>query len=250
MSIFRLLQLIFAVLALGVASCASTPAKSPSLPQFKRIAITTAGTTKEDLQADSTTFLATTRVAGGTAAGAAAGAAIGLTCGPGAFFCVPITALIGAISGAAVGVGLGQTEKGLRKEHNRQVNEVLENLSIDLDPNEMLRQSLSTVLPATVEVLDAEALVQVRVKSLELRQYEKEMLSLIIIAEMKTFWGFEDEKPTVQTNQYQYETTHEAAKNWLANEGVRFSQGITECVDHVAGYMARDLGQTRQSQLD
>ncbi len=147
-------------------------------------------------------------------------------------------------------MGLGQTEKGLRKEHNRQVNEVLENLSIDLDPNEMLRQSLSTVLPDTVEVLEAEALVQVRVKSLELRQYEKEMLSLIIIAEMKTFWGFEDEKPTVQTNQYQYETTHEAAKNWLANEGVRFSQGITECVDRVAGYMARDLGQTSQSQLD
>ena len=87
-----------------------------------------------------------------------------------------------------------------------------------------------------------------RFRSLELRQYEKEMLSLIIIAEMKTFWGFEDEKPTFQTNQYQYETTHEAAKNWLAIEGIRFSQGITECVDHVAGYMARDLGQTRQSQ--
>lgn len=244
------MQLIFTVSILGVTSCASTPAKSPPLPQFKRITIITAGETKEDLQAESSTFLATTRVGGGAAAGAAAGAAIGLTCGPGAFFCVPLTTLIGAVSGAAVGVGLGQTEKGLRKEHNRQVNEVLENLSINLDPNEMLRQSLSTVLPDTVERSEAEALVQVRVKSLELRQYEKEMLSLNIIAEMKTFWGFENEKPTIQTNQYQYETTHEAAKNWLANEGARFSHGITECVDRVAGYMARDLGQTRESQLD
>jgi len=235
---------------MGVASCASTPAKSPPLPQFQRITIITAGAPKKDLQADSTTFLLATKVGGGTAAGAAAGAAIGLTCGPGAFFCVPITAFIGAISGAAVGVGLGQTDKGLRKEHNRRVNEVLESLSIDLDTNEMLRQSLSTMLPDTVETSEAEALVQVRVKSVELHQYEKEMLSLSIIAEMKTFWGFEDEKPTIQTNQYQYETAHDAAKNWLANEGVKFSHGITECVERAAGYMARDLGQTRQSQLD
>lgn len=251
MHILRLVQLIFPVITLGLTSCASTPAEPPPLPQFQRIAITTAGTTKVDLQANSTTFLVATRVGGGTAAGAAAGAAIGLTCGPGAFFCVPITAFIGAISGAWVG-SAGQTERGLRKEHNRQVNEVLENPRTDLKPNEMLRQSLSTMLPDTVETLEseAEALIQVRVKSLELRQYEKEMLSLNIVAEMKTFWGFENEKPTVQTNQYQYETTHEAAKNWLANDGERFSRGITQCVDRIAGYMARDLGQSSESQFD
>ena len=249
MHILRLVLLIFPVITLGLTSCVSTPDNPPPLPQFQRIAITTAGTPKEDLQADSTTFLVATRVGGGTAAGAAAGAAIGLTCGPGAFFCVPITAFIGAISGAWVG-SAGLTDRGLRKEHNRQVNEVLENLRTDLKLNEMLRQSLSTVLPDTVETLEAEALVQVRVKSLELRQYEKEMLSLNIIAEMKTFWGFEDEKPTIQTNQYQYETAHEAAKNWLANDGEKFSRGITQCVDRIVGYMARDLGQPSESQFD
>jgi len=251
MHILRLVQLIFRVITLGLTSCASTPAEPPPLPQFQRIAITTAGTTKVDLQADSTTFLVATRVGGGTAAGAAAGAAIGLTCGPGAFFCVPITALIGGSIGGLVG-SAGQTESGLRKEHNRQVNAVLENLRTELNLNEMLRQSLSTVLPDTVETLgsEAEAFVQVRVKSLELRQYEKEMLSLNIIAEMKTFWGFENEKPTVQTNQYQYETTHEAARNWLANDGERFSRGITQCVDRIVGYMARDLGHPSESQFD
>jgi len=76
------------------------------------------------------------------------------------------------------------------------------------------------------------------------------MLSLSISAEMRTFWGFGDEKPTIQTNQYQYETAHEAAKIWLANEGDRFSLGITECVDRVAGFMARDLGRPSESQLD
>ncbi len=251
MHILRLVQLIFPVITLRLTSCASTPAEPPPLPQFQRIAITTAGTTKEDLQADSTTFLVTTRVGGGVAAGAAAGAAIGLTCGPGAFLCVPLTALLGGITGGLVGVGL-TPESGLRKEHNRQVNEVLENLRTDLKPNEMLHQSLSAVLPDTVETLEseAEALIQVRVKSLELRQYDKEMLSLNIIAEMKTFWGFGDEKPTVQTNQYQYETAHEAAKNWLANEGESFSRGITQCVDRIVGYMARDLGYPSESQFD
>jgi hypothetical protein len=251
MNILRLVQLIIPVITLSLTSCASTPAEPPPLPQFQSITIITAGETKEDLQADSTTFLVTTRVGGGVAAGAAAGAAIGLTCGPGAFLCVPLTALLGGITGGLVGVGL-TPESGLRKEHNRQVNEVLENLRTDLKPNEMLHQSLSAVLPDTVESLEseAEALIQVRVKSLELRQYDKEMLSLNIIAEMKTFWGFGDEKPTVQTNQYQYETAHEAAKNWLANEGESFSRGITQCVDRIVGYMARDLGHPSESQFD
>jgi hypothetical protein len=251
MHILRLVQLIFPVITLGLTSCASTPAESPPLPKFQRIAITSTGTTKVDLQADSTTFLVSSRAGGGAAAGAAAGAAIGLTCGPGAFICVPFTALMGGISGALVG-GATHTKKGLRTEQNRQVNAVLENLRTELNLNEMLRQSLSAVLPDTVETLEseAEAFVQVRVKSLELRQYEKEMLSLNIIAEMKTFWGFEDEKPTIQTNQYQYETPHEAAKNWVANEEESFRRGITQCVDRIVGYMARDLGQPSEVQFD
>lgn len=251
MHILRLVQLIFPVITLGLTSCASTPAEPPPLPQFQRIAITTAGTTKVDLQANSTTYLVATRVGGGTAAGAAAGAAIGLTCGPGAFFCVPITTVIGAISGAWVG-SAGQTDRGLRKEHNRQVNEVLENPRTDLKPNEMLRQSLSTMLPDTVETLEseAEALIQVRVKSLELRQYEKEMLSLNIVAEMKTFWGFEDRKPSIQTNQYQCETPPMVVEDLSVNEGKQFTRGIPQCVEHIAGLMARDLGHPDKSQFD
>jgi hypothetical protein len=112
------------------------------------------------------------------------------------------------------------------------------------ESEEELQQARQPALPSGLPV------GQVRVKSLELRQYEKEMLSLNIIAEMKTFWGFGDEKPTVQTNQYQYETAHEAAKNWLANEGESFSRGITQCVDRIVGYMARDLGYPSESQFD
>lgn len=252
MYILRLVLLIFSAITLGLTACASTPDKPPLLPHFQRISIITAGDTKQDLHADSTTYLTTTRIGGGATAGAATGAAIGLTCGWFAPVCVPLFATFGAVGGAAVGSQLGQTEKGLRKEQNRQVNEVLENLSIDLDPNEMLRQSLSTALPYALLAVEseAEAMVQVRVKLLELHQYEKEMLSLSIVAEMKTFWGFEDEKPTIQTNQYQCETAHEAAKNWLVNNGERFSHGVTECVDRVAGFMALDLVQPKEYQLD
>jgi hypothetical protein len=251
MYIFRLVQLIFPVITLGLTSCVSTPDNPPPLPQFQSITIITAGETKEDLQADSTTFLVNTRVGGGAAAGAAAGAAIGLTCGPGAFFCVPITALIGAISGAWAGVGL-TPERGLRKEHNRQVNEVLENLRTDLKLNEMLRQSLSGTLPDFVDTLqsDAKALVQVRVKLLELRQNEKERVSLNIAAEMKTSWAFGGKKNTVQTNQYQCKTIIRAVKNLLVDPGKKFNHDIRQCVDHIAGLMARDLGYPVESPSD
>jgi outer membrane lipoprotein SlyB len=251
MYFIRLLQPIIPAIALGLTACASIPAETPALPKFQRIAIITTGTTKKDLQADSTTYIDATRIGGGAAAGAAAGAAIGLACGPGAFLCVPLTATIGAISGAWAG-NAAKTEKGLRKQHNQQVNEVLQNLSTNLELNEMLHKSLSAKVPDGIETTEseAEAFIQVRVKSLELHQYEKEMLSLNMIVEMRTYWGFRDEKPTIQTNQYQYETAHEAAKNWLVNEGERFSHGITECVDRIAGYMARDLDQPTESQLD
>jgi hypothetical protein len=248
--LFRLTQLIFTVLVLALTSCSSKPITSPPLPQFQYIEIMASGETKKDLQADSTAKLATVGAAGGAAGGAAAGAAIGLACGPLAVICVPFLAIQGGTLGAGTGVYTGK--KGLSLEQSRQINEVLKDLSSDLKSNEMLRQSLSGTLPDFVDTLqsDAKALVQVRVKLLELRQYEKERVSLNIVAEMKTSWAFGGKKSSAQTNQYQCKTIIRAVKNLLVDPGKKFNQDIRKCVNHIAGLMATDLGYPVESQSD
>lgn len=103
MFLFRLTQLTFTVLVLGLTSCSSKPIRSPPLPQFQYIEIMASGETKKDLQADSTAKLVTVGAAGGAAGGAAAGAAIGLACGPLAIVCVPFLAIHGGTLGAGTG---------------------------------------------------------------------------------------------------------------------------------------------------
>ena len=69
MYFIRLLQPIIPAIALGLTACASIPAETPALPKFQRIAIITTGTTRKDLQADSTTYIDATRIGGGAVAG-------------------------------------------------------------------------------------------------------------------------------------------------------------------------------------
>jgi hypothetical protein len=206
------------------------------------VAIVAYGETKEDLQADSAARLTTIGAAGGAAAGAAWGATLGLACGPWAVACAPTMAVIAAVSGA-MGGSFGAHQRRLSEEHLLQVNAVLENLGAELVLNEMLHQSLSEALPDWFEIAqpEADAVAEVRVKSLELRQHTKERLSFRIAAEMSVSWGIENQKPSGQTNKYQYETALEAVEDLLANEGAGFRREITQCMDRVAGYMARDL---------
>lgn len=249
MFLFRLTQLTFTVLVLGLTSCASKPVTPPPLPQFQHIELTVSRATAADLPAYSTAQL----MGIGGASGAAGGAAIGLGCGPYVVFCVPVFAAFGGLGGA---LGGALVETGNRKdptgEHSRQVAGVPESLNSYLELNEMLRQSLSDALPDFVEIVqsDTEAMVQVRVTLLELRQHGKERSSLNIIAEMKTFWGFEDRKPSIQTNQYQCETPPMVVEDLSVNEGKQFTRGIPQCVEHIAGLMARDLGHPDKSQFD
>ena len=250
---FRLTPLIIAVLTLGLNSCASRPVTSPPLPQFQHIELIVSDATAADLPAYSTAQLMSI----GAASGATGAAVYGLGCGPFAVFCVPLFAAVGGIGGVLGGaLGGALVETGNRKdptgEQRRQIAGVPESLGSYLELNKMLRQSLGDVLPDFVEIVqsDTEAMVQVRVTLLELRQHGKERSSLNIIAEMKTFWGFEDRKPTIQTNQYQCETPPMATEDLSVNDGKQFTRGIPQCVEHIAGLMARDLGHPGKSQFD
>jgi hypothetical protein len=67
---------------------------------------------------------------------------------------------------------------------------------------------------------------------------------------MKTSWGAENKASTRRTNRYQYETAQETVAYWLDNEGQGFERGIEQCVNRIAGYMARDLGQPGEIRLE
>jgi len=78
----------------GMAACAGhQPPKQ--LPAFERISIDMSDSVGSDLHANSTSEKAATGAAGGFAGGAATGAVAGLACGPLAWFCSPIGAVIG-----------------------------------------------------------------------------------------------------------------------------------------------------------
>ncbi len=104
------------VLALAVlCGCAS----QPSLPRIDdgaslSITVTSAAVTPGGSQIQNN---AVGKDAGkGAKGGAIAGGAIGLTCGPFAFFCVPVTAGIGALSGAVGGAAVGAGTASLSEE--------------------------------------------------------------------------------------------------------------------------------------
>lgn len=247
----RLARPLMTVLVLALVSCAGVPNKSRPLPAFEKIELTAGGEVKEDLQADSAAKIASDGALSGAASGAAAGAVVGVYCGPMAFACVPVMAMWGAVGGAVAG-GISKKQSSLTEVHRQQVNDVLEKMNAGVDFNQMLLQSLSDALPDDLEATqpDAEALVHVQVKSLELRLFTGERISLNINAEMKTSWGADDKASTRQTNRYQYETAQEAVAYWLDNEGQGFERGIAQCVNRIAAYMARDLAQPGEIALD
>ncbi len=230
-------------LAAGLLSCAcSTTNNSPPLPGFERIAVVTEGAAREDLKADSTAGKAAAGAAGGAAGGAATGAAIGLACGPLALFCVPVGVVVGGVTGAAAG-GITQGGKGLSKAHSKQVNEVLDQLQADLDISDRLQLTLRDALPSQMQAdpVQADALVTVKVRLLELRQHSDERVSLRLTADMHSVWDRDLPKSSDQTNHYEFETAREYVEDWLTNDGEGFRLGLEQCIQRVASSMARDL---------
>jgi hypothetical protein len=59
---------------------------------------------------------------------------------------------------------------------------------------------------------------------------------------MTVEWDRQAKRPKRRVNEYAYETARENVHEWLAEDGARFSSGLSDCVDRISRAMARDLG--------
>lgn len=225
----------------GLGGCASDDPVKP-LPNFARISISANDKLAGDLNANSTSEKATLGAAGGGAAGAATGALVGLLCGPFAVICSPLFAVGGGITGGIAG-GVINGRDGLPGESAKQVSEVLARLDQRRDFVAEMRTKVTAGIPATrLSSPDgADAVVVVALKGIDLQQYGHNQVALRISGSMTVVWNHGRAKPTTQRNEYQYETAQDQVNQWLLNDGQRFDQGVSECIDRIAQRMVGDL---------
>lgn len=235
-----LIGALFALLPI-LAGCASAPVANP-LPAFAHVAITTHEQLAHDLHADSTAEKAGEGIAGGAVAGAATGALAGLACGPFAPLCSPVLALGGGISGAVAG-GVINAHDGLPTATARKVDDVLGRIRQRRDFVAEMRDAVTATVPDVrrSSVDDADALVQVAIDRIDLQQYGHDQVAMRISGYMTVTWNRTQARPSVQRNDYVYETRQDAAERMLQGDGAGFDAGITECITHLAQRMGQDL---------
>jgi len=239
MFIWRKLTMVTVIL--GVVACASheTPKQ---LPAFDRISIEINDSGGSDLHANSTSEKATTGAVGGFAGGAATGAIAGLTCGPFAWFCSPIGAVIGGVTGGVAG-GVINGMDGLPGPTAVEVSAALTRIDERRDFAAEVRAALVAMVPGTRQIApaDADARVLVTLKRIDLQQFGHDHLALRMTASMTVTWNAGKTAQATQTNEYEYETGEEQADEWTFNDGARFDEGVTQCIDRISQRMARDL---------
>lgn len=230
-----------------LAGCASAPTAKP-LPAFAHVAITTHEQLAHDLHADSTPEKAGQGIAGGAVAGATTGALAGLACGPFVPLCSPVLALGGGITGAVAG-GVINAHDGLPTATARKVDDVLGRIHQRRNFVTEMRDAVTATVPAARRsgVEDADALVQVAIDRIDLQQYGHDQVSMRISGYMTVTWNRTQARPSVQRNDYVYETHQDAAERWLQDDGAGFDAGITECIPRLAQRMGDDLATATDS---
>lgn len=234
-------KLTMVTVMLGVAACAGhQPPKQ--LPAFERISIDMSDSVGSDLHANSTSEKAAAGAAGGFAGGAATGAIAGLTCGPFAWFCSPIGAVIGGVTGGVAG-GVINGLDGLPGPTAVEVSAALTRMDARRDFAAEVRTALVAMVPGAHQIApaDADARVLVTLKRIELQQFGDDRLALRMTASMKVTWNAGKRSRATQTNEYEDETGKEQADEWIDNDGARFDEGVTRCIDRISQRMARDL---------
>lgn len=227
--------------ALIIGGCSSNPDPKP-LPSIDSFAVFASPTDTTDLHADSTSAKATKgALVGGASGGAAVGAALGAACGPFFFLCAPIGFIAGGIAGG-VSKGISEGVKGLPTDIAQAVSANLQALDTAHDFGHELATSVVTLLGERAVSDGAAATVRIQIIKLQLSQHSADELSLLLRADMTVEWDRTAKHPKRQLNHYVCETPREKATDWLANDGIRFGEGVAECIDRVSRHMVRDLG--------
>lgn len=243
----RALSVTVILLPFIITGCGSN--RSRPLPEFDTVAVTSTVRPAEGVKArgDSDTSAAGAGV--GAKGGAAAGAATSLLCGPWFLICLPFLAttgvIVGGVSGSVAGA-LGDAVDQLPKDQARRARIILENIDERRDFFIEIRDGVARTVPTDRKrpAADAEALIYVGPKKIELVQNQSSHLALRMTAVLEAEWGRDKRTPRREERQYVHETVEMPVEYWLKDDGAGFEAGFTECVDKITQAMTWDLSRS------
>jgi hypothetical protein len=236
-----------ALIPLLVAGCSSN--KSRSLPEFESVAVTSILKPADGIQA--TKDSDTSKAGGGVGAkgGAAAGAATSLLCGPFVVFCLPVLVPAGALVGSTAGGVAGSVADTLQawpKEQAERAEAILSGIDERRDFFVEIRDGLAAKVPPgrAGTLQDADAVMYVGPKTIELVQSERSRLALRMTAVMNAEWNRDKRTPRTEKREYIYQTDERPVEEWLDEDGAVFDAAFTECIQMIVNSMMWDMKKT------
>ena len=233
------------LLVLELASCGQLPSMR-SEPNF-RLFIDTIGGEHTSLDADPTKEKLARGAGEGAAVGGSTGAATAVLCGPWFLLCLPFTVGAGTVIGGGVGATAGFT--GLSEESAKSLNDVLTEIDDRRDFRQELREGVIALIPESDQANreDADVLVTIKIKRIELVQHSKNNVSLSINASTQVKQTVRNKRLKWRLKEfvepyYRCSIPKRDAKEWLEREQEdTIDNSLTSCIQTISKRISTDL---------